>query len=350
MDELDGLVDRAQRLVDEAAVEVADEGRVAELRPAGRDGDVRRRQRVAAEDEPSVRQLVADRVGPDGDGAVRAHQAPASETERDDVGHAEVRSHVGDLDLGRRLARKAVAKHADIRRRPADVDDHGVARTGDERAAAHAVRRPGREREHRVLLRELGRHQRSVVLADVERRGDPQLVERDSERADDGERKLDEARIHDRRVLAFEQPDPPDLAGEGHVDVRNLVAQDDGCALLHLAVHGSERRGERHRSNARVAELDCEAPNLVLAQRRDLATVELVPAVDVVPVIPDRVTEVLRPVDHRRQRLRRRKRDPDRSDLEQVLPFDDGVREVRGADHHGADILRPALARAEHLG
>ena len=115
--------------------------------------------------------------------------------------------------------------------------------------AAHAVRRPGREREDRVLLRELGAHQRSVVLADVEVGADAEVVERRAEGRDDRPRELAEARVQDRGVLALEQADAPDVAGERHVEVRDLFQQDLGRALLHLGGHRREDRRQCGRAN-----------------------------------------------------------------------------------------------------
>ena len=53
------------------------------------------------------------------------------------------------------------------------------------------------------LATAVGRHQRAVVLADEERRGDFEFDERAAERRDHREGEIDEAGVHDRRILAF---------------------------------------------------------------------------------------------------------------------------------------------------
>ena len=111
---------------------------------------------------------------------------------------------------------------------------------GEEGRAAHRVGRAGRERRDRVALGVVDGHQRAVVLAQVDGRLDPKLGKTGMEGGDDLRSELVEAGVHDRRVLALEQTDPPDLVGERDRSARQLLPDDGSRLLLCLRVDGGE--------------------------------------------------------------------------------------------------------------
>jgi hypothetical protein len=92
-----------------------------------------------------------------------------------------------------------------------------------------------------------------------------------------------------------------------------------------------------------------DVADLRLLQARDLAAVEVVAPAHEVRVVADRRAQVGRPRDHRRKGPRRRQREPDRGRLEQALPLDHRVREVRRPDHHGADRRPLRTGVGEHV-
>ena len=101
----------------------------ADLGDAGGDGAVGSGDRVAAEHQRRLGQPVAD--------AVRSYRqrvgrndTAAAESEGKQIGHAEQRAHLADLDDRVGFPRKAVAKLADIGRSAADIDDHRVLDAG----------------------------------------------------------------------------------------------------------------------------------------------------------------------------------------------------------------------------
>ncbi len=135
-------------------------------------------------------------------------------------------------------------QRADIGGRAADVDDHRVLETGEEGRAAHRVGRTGGEGQHRVLLGEVGAHQRAVVLGDVERRRDAQVGDRLPESGDRLPRQWPQAGVEDRGILALEQPDAADVAGERDVRAGNLLLQMMAAASCSMLVLTGEKTEE----------------------------------------------------------------------------------------------------------
>ncbi len=156
----------------------------------------------------------------------------------------------------------------------------------------------------------------------------------DAERGDDLARQRPQAGVHDRRVLALEQPDPPELVREAERRAGHLLREQLGGLALELGVDRREHGRDRDRAQLLGADVGGDPLQLGPVQRRDRAPVDLVPAVGDVPVPAERVAQVVGPVDHRRQRGRGRRGQPHARRRDQAPPLDDRVGEVRGADHH----------------
>jgi hypothetical protein len=75
-----------------------------------------------------------------------------------------------------------------------------------------------------------------------------------------------------------------------------------------------------------------------VVERRDLAPIEFVAAAQHVAMAADGGRQIVRPIGQRRQGPSRRKTEADRRHRNQTPPLDDGVGEVRGADHHRPDV------------
>ena len=162
-------------------------------------------------------------------------------------------------------------------------------------------------------------------------------------------RKAGKAGIDDRGILALEKADAADLVAERDVQVGKLAAQDLGGAELHGRGHRREDRGYRGRPEALGADVCGDAQQLLLVQRGDHLAIEFVAAAQHVGVPAQCRSEIGRPVDERRQALGCRQADADRRDLEQPLPLDHGIGEMRRADRHRFDAARIDVGVGEDL-
>ena len=163
-------------------------------------------------------------------------------------------------------------------------------------------------------------------------------LQRPPERGHDGEGEIDQAGVHHGGVLALEKADAPDLVRQRQPDARHLFGDDGRGALLHLGGHRREHRADRRRCDVLLLELAGHVAHADLVERRDLAPVELIAAAQHVAMAADGGRQIVRPIGQRRQRPRRRKTEADRRHRNQTPPLDDGVGEVRGADHHRPDV------------
>ncbi len=99
---------------------MAKPGFVAEIDEASCNCNVRRGQRVAPKAERLLRQTEAHGVRPNGQPAVRAHDAATAKPEREYVRHAEVGPYASYHRAFAAAAREAANQHADVRRRAAE--------------------------------------------------------------------------------------------------------------------------------------------------------------------------------------------------------------------------------------
>jgi hypothetical protein len=265
--------------------------------------------------------------------------AAAAERDRDEVRHPEVRTDPADFDGRAGLAREPVDEHADVGRRAAHICHESVRRAGQEGRAADAVRRAAADREHGVADGVVEGHQSPVVLGEEDHGLEVMRCERRLERSRDSARHRAERRVHDRRVLAFEQTDRPDLVAERDRQVAQLLADDVRGGRLMLV----RDRGEHARHRDRLGltgHLAEEGAQAVLAQRNDLAAVELHPSADDRLADGDRLTQIRGPVVERRDGCGRRGPDPDNRHPLQAGSLEHRVGGVRRAEHDMTDPAR----------
>jgi hypothetical protein len=108
--------------------------------------------------------------------------------------------------------------------------------------------------------------------------------------------------------------------------------------LFHRRVDRREDGGDGDRGDPLLPDLRRDPLQLLGIERRDLASVEFVPAVDEVGVAAERVRQIVRPIDEGGERRGSGESQPDRRRRLQPPPLDDGVGEVGGADHHPRDL------------
>src|SRR6202022_3585022 len=109
--------------------------------------------------------------------------------------------------------------------------------------------------------------------------------------------------VHDRRVLALEQPHPPDLVREAGHYAGQLFLQDPSRLLLELVVDGAENRRDGDGPDLLAPDVLGDLAHLAWLPLRDVASVEFVPAVAEVDVATKNLAQAVRPIDHGRQRL-----------------------------------------------
>ena len=238
---------------------------------------------------------------------------------------------------------------ADVRRRPPDVHDERVGALGQERGAAHRVGRPGGEAVDGEGLGDGREHDRAVVLGEVERRGDPARPQRVGEGARRPLRQIHERRVEQRRVLALEEAEAAEAVGERDGDARALLAEDLRRLLLARRVQRGEDRGDADRGDPRLADAARRGSHAARIERDEGPAVVLVAALQHHDLAADDRREILGPVAEGLEGGARGKPDADRGDARQLAVLDDGVGEVRGAEHHRAD-RREAPGGPEQLG
>ena len=344
-------VDLVHRGRDEFLVELRDAALVADVGIARSNRDVGRRELAAAEHERLARDPVADGTRPDADlAAFRDDQAAAAEADGDQVRHAEVRAHAADVDRDRRFARGAVDERADVGRRAADVHDQRLGGAGEVARAAHAVGRARGEGQHGIARDHVRVEQRAVVLAHIERSAQAEVGQRPPEGFDDPPRHRQQRRVHHGRVLALDQADAADVAGQRDERRGQLLLQDVGRFLLLRRVDGREHGGDGDGLDAAGRELARGALHFGGIERRDRAAVVVEAAADDLGVAVDGLAQRRRPVGHRPDGERRRRAEAQHADAAQVLGFDQRIGEVRRADHHGADGGGRELGGLQDLG
>ncbi len=124
-------------------------------------------------------------------------------------------------------------------------------------------------------------------------------------------------------------------------DVRpELGGEHRGRLHLELAVHGCEDARDRDGPEPPPGDVGRMPLELVVVERGDDPSVELVAAVREVARAAHRRDELLGPVDERRQRGRGGKREPHGRRGREPPGLDERVDEVRRADHHPVDVGR----------
>src|SRR5207245_2670036 len=221
----DGFLDQRQRALDDLALEAPDCTRVPDLGPARGHRDVCRCEDFAAKNQGLGGQLVSHAVRPDPELTIGPHEAASTETEGQDVRHAEVGPDLSNLNGDGCLAWKTLLENADVTRCAAYVDNRAVEATRQEGRPAHRVRRSGSKCRNRIALGVVDAHQGAVVLAQVHRSLDADLTKGGVESLDDVDREVTEASVHDRRVLALQQTDAADLMRHAHHDARQLALE-----------------------------------------------------------------------------------------------------------------------------
>src|SRR5258708_25433423 len=102
----------------------------------------------------------------------------ATESDRKNVWHPEIRAHAPDEMRGCRLPGKSSDQKAQVGGCAADIHDDRVLQTGQKGRAPDAIRRAGGagyDRKARCVTR---RYECAVVLAEVDLRANAQLAER----------------------------------------------------------------------------------------------------------------------------------------------------------------------------
>ena len=203
----------------------------------------------AAEHKCVLRQPVADAERADANGSV--DMAAAAEPDRQQVGHPEQRAHAADLDDGIGLARKAVAKLADIGGCTADVHDHRVVEPGQMRRAAHGVGGAGGKAHHR----EGGWPFRPA--SPCRRSGSGTAAHRCRFRRSPCGRprpfhgEIVQRGVEKRRVLPLEQADPAKIVRQRHGDVRADLPGYRARRSRSWIERGEDRRDATERSPSR---------------------------------------------------------------------------------------------------
>ena len=149
-------------------------------------------------------------------------------------------------------------------------------------------------------------------------------------------RDVDERRVQDGGVLALEQAEGADLGAERDRQVAELLSYDLlGRALVLV---GDRREDARDRDRLRsTGHLAGEARDGLGVERRQLAPVELDPAVHDPLAGGDDLAQVGRPPEERPDRLRRRSAQSQHADAAETTSLEDRVRRVRRTEHRVRD-------------
>ena len=262
-----------------------------------------------------------------------ADDGAAAQSDRIDVRHAEVGAHAADGHRHAGFAREARLDDAQVRGRPAHVDDDGVVQMAQIACAADGVRRTAGNGQDGVAARVFHGHERAVVLGKIDLRvGDAFLREAVGKALCKTLGDFVERGVEYGGVLALDQAHGADLAGDGDVHVlAHDLAADLRRAALVVGPHGGKDAGDGDGLHLPL-QFRKECPRGVLVQRRQLLAVVLKPAADDGALFADKA-DVLRPVHHRRHAHGRRRADAQKADFGQIFALDDGVGTLRGTQH-----------------
>ncbi len=144
--------------------------------------------------------------------------------------------------------------------------------------------------------------------------------------------------VQQRHVLARQQADAAEFVRQRDGDARALLAQDLRCFQLEVGIkrreharHADGRHAGRGDRLRRPAHADA-------VEGYERAPVDLVATANHVHRPAHHLAQIVGPVDERRQRRRRGQTDAHGCHAADVAPLHHRIREVRGADHHGADL------------
>jgi hypothetical protein len=136
---------------------------------SGCHSDVRQCERVTAKDAGRSREQVADAAWPDRRAlAFSPHDAAPTQSEGEDLGHAEVRPHAAECNRHRRRARKPVLQGTDIGGRATHIHDHRIPKPGEFGGSPDTIGRAGGNRENGGAQRLIERHEGAAVLGQEE--------------------------------------------------------------------------------------------------------------------------------------------------------------------------------------
>ena len=159
---------------------------------------------------------------------------------------------------------------------------------------------------------------------------------------------MQQRRIQNGGVLALHQTQAPKALRTGDVRIRNRLFQARRHDLFRFSIH--RRKG---RCDGKILQPlrfgICDGlVDLILVQVRDGPAIIEITAMQRIGVPPDRISNIVRPVDHWRQAPTRRQAEAKDAGLGQLPTLDDGIGELRGADHHGLDLRTGQAAILQH--
>lgn len=182
-------------------------------------------------------------------------------------------------------------------------------------------------------------HERAVVATEEQRRAQAATAEHSLQTRHDAASHGLKTGVDDGGVLPFEQTKPAHLAGYGHVAAGDGLGHEVGDLSLLIRVHRREDRGDGHGAVAGVGDAGADLANLLPVEPADRAAVELSAAMAEEPLCVHRRADALRPVGERRDRRRRGQTQANGGHAVEALGLNEGVHEVRRADHHRVDAL-----------
>ena len=166
----------------------------------------------------------------------------------------------------------------------------------------------------------------------------PDLDERPHEAVGRAPRQPDQGGIQQRHVLAREQADPAELVRLGDRDAGDDGRQDFRRLLLRTRQFSGEKTEAMPTASTPASRIFAAASFIAARSNGAIGRPSSSWPPRIMKVGPcTRPAQVGRPVDERRQGRRRRQADANRGDPGDMAALDDGVGEMRRADHHRVD-------------
>ena len=159
------------------------------------------------------------------------------------------------------------------------------------------------------------------------------------------QRQIAQTGIHDRCVLALQQPNPANRAGEGDIGIGNHFAHNRRSLLFKGCIDWRKDRGDGNCVEPLGLNLFGNPAHFHRIKGRDFAAIKLVTAVGQVVVAPDHFGQIIGPVHHWGETDGGRQAQANTGRWLQPSPFNHGVGKVGGADHHPIDLpdIQPRL-------
>ena len=111
------------------------------------------------------------------------------------------------------------------------------------------------------------------------------------------QRQISQAGVHDGRILALQQANAPDFAGERHARTGDLIAHNFGGAHLEFGIHGREDGADGNGRDAQITDLGGDSADFLFIKWRYDAPIEFVAAMRQEIMVSDNLAQVIRPID-----------------------------------------------------